>query len=143
MKIFNLKNLGVALILLVGLSACTPAENIEDSAKPDPITVNTETETETETEIETEKETDKNKESEGQEKDKVEPAETKEIELELEGMKETVTGQLFKSEQGYFMYTLPRLSAREAYEVGARGYIIKPFDRMKLLELFRNLRINI
>jgi two-component SAPR family response regulator len=33
--------------------------------------------------------------------------------------------------------------AREAYEVGARGYIIKPFDRVKLLELLGNLRINI
>jgi DNA-binding NarL/FixJ family response regulator len=30
--------------------------------------------------------------------------------------------------------------AREAYEAGARGYIIKPFDRESLLRLLENVR---
>ncbi|MFT9846094.1 hypothetical protein [Aneurinibacillus sp. REN35] len=61
------------------------------------------------------------------------PAKNKEIEVEIEGMKEEKQGTLFNSEQGYYLYTLPRFAA-SAEEPG-RDIIMADYDDRHMMRI--------
>jgi hypothetical protein len=59
----------------------------------------------------------------------------KNVEVTIEGMKETKQGTLFKSDQGYYLYTLPRFSASP--EEPGKDIIIAEYDSRHTMRIER------
>lgn len=124
---------GAIMLLLLMLGACSTTEQAPGTAAPEPAPQN-QTKPQDHPPQQGKAE-DTPVEQPAAPVEKTQPPKSKGVEVEIEGMKEIKQGTLFSSEQGYYLYTLPRFTA-SAEEPG-RDIIMASYDDRHTMRIQR------